>query len=292
MDLRALASRCRAASGAATALPLVAAALSLAACGSGLHPSSEPRPQPAAATPAPVASFAYSPGTVRARLDSRATIRVEGDTTPPDTAVTELYVTLVLGEGAGARPLIGVVDSVLAGGGGRPVAMLPVPAPLRFEGTVEGGAVRVPRPAATATDCSSPAGSILAIARELLPTLPPDLSTGRQWTETVATTSCRGGVVLTTTAVHEYRVAGAAGAGAPVRITRSTRYRLAGNGSQAGEPVTAVGQGSGTGELLVAPVAGRLLGLTTHSTIDITFTGGGRTQHVVQDGRQELQLRW
>ena len=273
----------------------MAAILSLAACGSGLHPSTEAGPQPAATTPTPaVARFAYAPGTVRARLDSRASIRVEGETTPPDTAVTELYVTLVLGDGAGARPLIGSVDSVLASaGGGRPLAALPVPMPLRFQGTVEGGTVRVPRPAATAADCSSPAGSILAIARELLPALPADLSPGRHWSETVATTSCRGGVVLTTTAVHDYRVSAAtSGAGAPLRIARTTRYRLAGNGSQAGEPVSAAGQGTGTGELLVDRAAGRLLALTTQSTIDLTFMGGGRTQHVVQEGRQELQLDW
>src|SRR5690606_23131321 len=114
----------------------------------------------------------------------------------------------------------------------------PLAAPIPFTGTVDGGAVRLSIPPAAATDCSSPAGAYLAIARDLLPSLPGPLTPGTGWSETVESTSCRGGVVLTTTATHRYVVRDTTiHEGRPVtRIARTTSYSLAGTGSQAGLP--------------------------------------------------------
>lgn len=277
--------------GALTTAALVAVAL-VAACGRGPAPAPAPAPTPAAPAPA---AFAYAPGELHALFESRATVHVAGDTTTvTDTVVTRLHATLRLTPGDAARTIAGTVDSVAVVTGRRAGATPapPLAAPIAFTGTVDGGTVRLAIPPAAATDCSSPAGAYLAIARDLLPSLPGRLTPGTDWSETAESTSCRGGVVLTTTATHRYVVLDTTVRdGSPAtRIARTTSYSLTGTGSQAGLPVSVEGRGTGAGELLVDVPGGTLLTTTTHSTLELTFTGAGRVQRVIQDGVQSVTL--
>lgn len=276
----------------AAAGPLLAAALATA-CGGGLTPSPAPTP---AAVAAP-SLFVYAPGERHALFEGRATVRVAGDTSAvTDTVVTRLYATLRLTAGSTARSISGTVDSVAVASTGRAAPGSPplpsLPAPLGFAGTVDGGTVRVSIPPAAAADCASPAGTYLTIARDLLPSLPARLPSGASWSETVAATSCRGGVVLTTTATHRYTVRDTTShAGRLVtRIARTTSYRLSGEGAQAGVPVKVDGEGSGEGELLVDVAAGELLTTIARSTLNLSFSAAGRVQRVVQDGVQSVTL--
>lgn len=276
------------------AAALLAATLA-AACGGGLAPgtAAAPTPGPAPAAAPPAASFAYAPGERQLLFESRATVRVASDTAAAtDTVVTRIHATLRMAPGAARRALTGTLDSATVSAiGAAAVATPPLAAPIEFHGTVEGGTVRVAIPSDAATDCSSPAGAFLAVARDLLPSLPARLVPGASWSETVTTTSCRGGVVLTTTADHRYVVQDsiALDGRSAVRIARATTYRVTGAGAQAGVPVQVQGDGTGEGELRVDVSAGELLTTTARSTLRLTFSGAGRTQSVVQEGVQTVR---
>ncbi len=271
------------------------------ACGGGRRlPVEVPAPSPAAVAPA---AFAYAPGERKAFFESRATVRVAGDTsTVIDTVVTRLYATFRIvpsipsATPAAAATLGGSVDSVMidAGshasvGSGTP----PLAAPIPLAGTVEGGSVRLDIPSAATTDCDSPVGAYLAMTSDLLPSLPPHLAPGDSWSDTVTSTSCRGGVVLTTVATHRYVVQDTAAVHDDRRVTRvarTTSYRLSGTGAQAGVPVRVAGDGTREGELLVDVSAGQLLTTTARSSLNLTFEAVGRVQRVVQDGVQRLVM--
>lgn len=281
----------------------VAAWLLLSACsGARRAPAAAPAPPPAAPAPAP-AAFAYAPGERQAFFESRATVHVAGDTSAvTDTIVTRLHATFYLAPSTppetAATPgtLRGTVDSVTIDAGSHATVGTgtpPLAAPIPFTGTVEGGTVRLDVPPDATTDCDSPVGAYLTMAGDLLPSLPARLTPGDSWSDTVTSTSCRGGVVLTTTATHHYVVQDTAALHNDRQVTRvgrTTSYRLSGTGAQAGVPVRVAGDGSGEGELLVDVAAGQLLTTTARSTLNMTFEAVGRVQRVVQDGVQRLVM--
>ena len=164
----------------------------------------------------------------------------------------------------------------------------PLTSPVFFTGTVEGGVVSIPPIPQFVGDCSSPAGAYMAQVTTLLPSFPGPLTQGASWTDTTTTTSCRGGVTLTTTAINSYRVAGESGA--TTTVARTTSYRVTGTGSQAGEQVTVSGEGSGSGELLVDVPEGRVLDVQGTARLNLIFEGAGRRQEVIQETGQRLTL--
>jgi hypothetical protein len=178
---------------------------------------------------------------------------------------------------------------------------------VRLEGEVRAGRVTlaapppaappaVPSPlpgaAAAADDCAAPAGVVLGPVRDLFPAMPARLDPGARWTDTVATTACRGGVRLVTTSVHRYVAAGLEERGGrpAVRVERTSDVTVRGEGVQARVPVTTEGRGAGRGTLWMDPAAGRVLEATTEATLELTFTAAGRSQRVVQRSTQTIGL--
>ena len=284
-------------------LAAAAAALLLAGCGPGLAPL-PPTPVRAPAadsarTPAP--AFAWAAGDRRFVLRTRAAITVAGDTAEArDTVTTTTHVTLRIAAGAPPSPrrLAGTVDSVRVAAGSRvPAVPADVRFPVPFEGTVDGGRVTLARaaapPAGSANPCEgvAPSEAILAGVRDLLPSVPASLAAGARWEETTSATACRGGVAITTTAAHRYQVTGPGtwNGQAATRIERTSSYTVNGAGEQGGEQVSATGRGTGTATLFVDAAAGRLLGTTARSTLELTFVGGGQQQRVLQSAETEVR---
>ena len=271
--------------------------LALAACGPALEPQATPAPAatpPAAAEPAgPAAAaraFAYGPGTAAYDVERRATIEVAGDTGQTrDTVVTTALVRVSLA----ATRLAGTVDSFAVASGAQVPAAPPPALPLPFAGTVQGGRVTLDASVDDAATCR-PDAAVLAAVGEIFP-LVAERPAGARWADTVIAESCRGGVRLTTVAVHEYRAEGAAG-GAPgadglplVRVARTTTLTVRGAGRMARTAVTAEGDGSGHGTFLLDPAAGRLVEGRTETTLQLTFDAAGRTERVTQ--RAETLVR-
>jgi hypothetical protein len=307
---------------------LVAGLLLAAGCGPALQPGVTPSPdEPPAGVPTPATTaapaFAYGPGSAVALVESRATIQVADDSSAAqDTVVTTVRVRWQIGEAGadGDRPLTAVVDSFTVRAGSRvPGAVMPLP--VRVAGVARGGRVELgapvgppapvapapiapappprpatptpPTPSAPADDsCGAPAAAVLGSVRELFPRLPAQLAAGARWTDTTTTTSCPGGVRLEVTAIHRYAVTGEAEVRGrrAARVERASDVVVRGAGEQARQPVTADGRGTGRATLLVDVAAGTLVDLAGTSTLELTFTGAGRTQRVVQQATTSVRV--
>ena len=268
--------------------------LAAAACGPGLEPSATPTPAaPPAAPPDPTppaaaaAAFAYGPGTETFVVERRATVEVTGDTgLATDTVVTTAVVRVSLA----ATRLAGTVDSFAVAGGARvPPAPAPV-LPLPFAGLVEGGRVTIDASGDEAAVCR-PDAAALAAAGELYPFVVAR-PVGAEWADTVMSEGCRGGVRLTTVAVHRYRAARQAQDGPPLlRVERTTELSVRGAGRMARTPVTAEGSGTGQGTFLLDPAAGRLLEGRTATTLQLTVDVAGRVERATQRAETVVRRR-
>lgn len=224
-------------------------------------------------------------------IESRATVRVASDTAmAQDTVSTTAWLRYRIGDGASSRPLEVTVDSVLRSGGAR----MPGPAALahgvRFTGSIVGERVELAADSASVADCSSPAGALQALARDVLPSIPARLAPGARWEESVTSTSCRGGAVLTTLSRHRYEVPRDGQEGVTrIRIRRNTEIRISGSGAIGAESIVAHGEGEGAGELIVDRAAGRVVESSARSRIELTFVALGQEQRVTQEGEQRMR---
>jgi hypothetical protein len=293
---------------AATALLLAIAAT---ACGPRVEPRATPgpteAPSPRPEPPAEAPSFRYAAGGAAYLLETRATIRVTGDTTAgEDTLTTTLRVRYTLdGEGV-ARRITGEIDSVAVRSSGHvPAPLDSAPLPVGFDGVLDQGRVTLapipvlppatpmaPTPSEPVPpgECT-PAAALVASARALFPSFPLPLGEGARWTDTVTTTTCRAGVRLTTTAVHHYTVDGESYfEGVPARrVDRVSELTVSGTGRQAREQVTTSGSGSERTVFHLDPAAGRILHGSSETTLALTFTAGRLVQRVTQHGQQEIR---
>ena len=277
---------------ATSALLLLAAA---AACGPGLEPSATPapaRPAPASPDPAPTlpaaAAFAYGPGTETFVVERRATVEVAADGgVATDTVVSTALVRISLA----ATRLAGMVDSFTVAGPSR-VPAAPAPTlPLPFAGTVDGGRVTID-PSGDAAAVCRPDAAVLAAVGELYPYVPASPA-GARWADTVVAEGCRGGVRMTTVAVHRYRAERQAQDGAPplLRVERETDLSVRGAGRMARVAVTAEGAGTGRGTFLLDPAAGRLLEGRTETTLELTVDAAGRVERATQRAETVVRRR-
>jgi hypothetical protein len=120
-------------------------------------------------------------------------------------------------------------------------------------------------------DCGTPNQLLLAIVREAIVVAPATLQVGQSWEDRTTATVCRGDVPLTTRAVHRYRVDGAAryeNADA-LHVTRSSVLEVAGEGAQRGISFAVTGRGSASADLFLDPAAGRFLGGTAESNLEL-----------------------
>jgi hypothetical protein len=207
--------------------------------------------------------------------------------TPVDTApragtvLTHTYITYGVGAPADPRLISGTVDSFVVAmtTPGQDTTPRRVPSPLVFQGTMDSAGAHVTSPGVTVEACGLPAGALLITVRDLLVAMPPALTSGATWQDTVRSTVCRGDVPLTSTAIHSYIVIGgdtAAGASV-VRVSRTSTISIAGAGSGRRGAVTITGTGTGRGDLWLDPVSGRLVRSTAEATTDLDVVATPKT---------------
>jgi hypothetical protein len=119
------------------------------------------------------------------------------------------------------------------------------------------------------------------------------VNVGDSWSDTVASTVCRGGVAVTTTAVRQYVVRSLspyAGSQA-LEVERTASLVVAGTGTQFGQSVSVSGQGTGTMTLFLDLAGGGLLGGTGESAASVTFAGPRGPTIFRQTVRQRVDRR-
>ncbi len=214
-------------------------------------------------------------GVLGRALDLRSTGRVDGFVITSSDRVT--------GSRSSALPGVATTPS-------RPVAPLTVP----FDATLNGLTARVsPRPALV-NECDQPEMSALALARELLVRLPPELVVGRSWSDTTRVFMCRGGVPVTVQQVGTATVrsleSGPNGAFTRVNIDRTLQTRVEGQLATSWRTVGLTGRGSGTQQLIVDATTGALVELQSESTMQLDVRDSARRDQGQQSLTQRVTL--
>ncbi|CAA9310712.1 MAG: hypothetical protein AVDCRST_MAG11-1468, partial [uncultured Gemmatimonadaceae bacterium] len=143
-------------------------------------------------------------------------------------------------------------------------------------------------PAAPLACARAGSDALLGVARDLLVALPLTLAEGAIWRDSTSATSCRGNVPLTTSTVHEYRVARVAADSATgartATVERRSRATIAGQGAGGSVGTTVVGTGSGQARLTFDLAAGRYEGGELTSAAELTVTTAAGVQTLRQRG--------
>lgn len=279
-------------------LSLLGACGLCAACGRAAAPAPAPPPPAPRAEPVEPSrhTFAYRPGRYIYEHTSTAAVTLRGDTmrTPEDLHTLATITYAIARDGSARLRVAGSVDTFAVTGGVRTGgAIQRLAAPAQFVATIETLTGRLTFGSPLPSDCASPVGAALAVARDVLVPLPPVVAAGSSWTDSSATQLCRGGVLVTRRATHRYTVQGDdTFRGAPaIRVARQSDLVFEGTGGATAAGATLTGRGTATATVYVDP-AGRLLGDTTESAAELTLAANGRSQTFVQKvtGRTALRL--
>jgi hypothetical protein len=261
--------------------------------GGGVTP---PAPTPAAARDSvpPIAIFGYLPGRSVYDYTASATVSLDGDTARnPERVTTRAQIQLDVGDGAVDLPLVAVVDSFAATSTSRIApSEQRLATGVRVTGTVSrhSGDARF---AGDSSDCTSPAGTVRLLAREVLPPIPDTLPAGRQWSDTTETLSCRGGALLRSRSIGSYVVEGpAVWEGIPVlRVRRRATVTVEGAVGEGTSRPSVRGSGTESATMDLDLAHGRVSTSRSETRLELLVTIGQRTQRFVQVGAQEIKVR-
>lgn len=204
-----------------------------------------------------------------------------------DTIRLSAYITFVVRR-ADSPAVTGTIDSFSVEGTNIPSAGQPVALPIPF-GLVPDSAGRLRDLVSPDTSsCGSPAGTLLALAREVLITLPADVRIGTTWSDSSSMTSCRGDIPITLTSerrsmlerssMDEGRV--------QLHVRRESLTSVYGTGTRRIQSTTVTGTGSGWFEHVLDPATGHLISGHGESRLELTFDAASRRMTFHQRVRQ------
>lgn len=131
-------------------------------------------------------------------------------------------------------------------------------------------------------DCGATAAAVAAL-RELWVSPPDTLFVGRAWADSARYLTCRDSIPLSVETVRRFVVVGTERRGdtTVVLVERQSTSRVSGSGTQFGEPLDIVAEGSGT-MLLELALDGRVIGGEGEAVLRMEMRGRRRSQQLEQ----------
>lgn len=281
------------------AAALIAVALTVACGGASRGGAGGPRPAPGApeATPAdplttpwivqrtgaPVTQTLHVAAVIEARVDSVATV---------DTIHAQLTTRWSLPSTGFPRRYLGsVVDYRLSRAMGDSLQVpLDVALPIAFTAiqSSSDGAVTFTVPDERA--CGDAGAVIVQGVRDLWLSLPDTLEASSTWSDSSRYVTCRDSIPLETTVHRTFRVTGGMvrDGGVVVTVERRTRTHIEGGGTQLGDSVTIIADGTGAAMFEVSLRTGAAVFASGESELRLTLRGSRRTQQLLQRSRISL----
>jgi len=258
-------------------------------------PAEPPRSVKAAAVDSPstvlgAGASPYQPGEVRYDVQVLSIVQaLGGDSThhaDSSRVSGSLAATFIDGPGRNAATAYVQADSLsLTAGSGTSV---PIPTSGRFIFTIDMRTGQVRSSGRdTAQDCpqASPESPPF-YGREVIPAILPEVDT---WNDTLQTSACRGGALLSIRRIASYKRAQSANP-AP-QLLRSTQFRITGSGYQWGQKIEVSGEGTATDTLQLGGVPLRLQDVHGSSQATLIFRAPLRIQEFTQATTTRITLR-
>ena len=235
--------------------------------------------------------FELSDGLHRYELQSQAIVEAMDavDAVMADTMELSAYITYVVDRDAGINVLHGTVDSFTVQGGSIPPASHGAALPIPFQLITDSSGQVLELTSSDTSSCGSPAGTLLAIARDLLIPIPAELHVGEQWTDTTSAISCRGDIPITLGAIRTFQLSRTSieHDGIRLHVRQESTINVSGTGTRRIQSTTVTGVGRGWSERTLDPTAGILLGGHGEAILELTFDAASRRMMF----RQRVQHR-
>jgi hypothetical protein len=268
----------------------------LAALTTACVPGVTRRPAPAPTTTTPAGAGPNTTGPWRApaptgfekvAITTQSIITITGDTlTRTDTLRATLGASYSWTSGAARKADGQLTDYRVAVGAAPPAAPPGLTLPRPFSAVASSGTSMHFTLPAESSACTEPALSSVQGLHDAWVAVPSQLAVGTEWTDTVATLSCRDRVFLRGTSVRRFRVRRGEVDDTKrvvVIIERTARGRLTGDGDQFGEKVAISGESSGTMQYAFDPATGRFVRAAGTSVLTFSLKSSRRSQAVRQN---------
>lgn len=262
------------------------------ACASSRGTSPEPAIEPAPAPlPVPEAlprntrtSWTLLPSNEPTRYVSTTVATIQSDsgfTVTRDTVSQQTRFTLLTATNSGSTTFLGTITEIsnLPGsriGSGDRVSALPI----SFTGHIANGLMRIDelngRIQGEDLDCTDPMYSALSSIQRRVVVVPPEITSGIRWTDSLTARSCNGLVPILTTSIRNSRVLGEAeiNGTAAILIERSERSLSTGEGSEGQHRILLKGETSGSARLYIDAHTGALLRSEGEQRTNLLITAG------------------
>ena len=234
-------------------------------------------------------TFAHAAGVHRFEVRSEAIVDAP-DARVTDTIRLSAYLTYVVST-ADSPGITGTIDSFTVEGMNIPPGHQPAALPIPFELMPDSSGKTYQLVSPDTSTCGSPSGTLLALAREVLITVPPAVRAGTRWTDSAVVTSCRGDIPITLASerrsvIERIRLDEA---GVRLIVRRESLTSLHGTGTRRIQSTTVTGTGSGWLEYVLDPSNGRLLGGQGESQLELVFDAASRRMSFRQRVRQSIR---
>ena len=254
--------------------------------------------------------FRYAPGAAHFRFTSDATIAVIDSALTPQRndaeqhVQSESWMSVELARDNSGMTASVRVDSATTSparlaimGSGLPRVSLPIRARFRTsaEGTVvlpdSGREPRAPRDTTGLKSftwpCTGEERALLDPALELFPRVPPSLSSGTRWSDTLRVLTCRSGVPVRMTRVRDLELT-TTGPAAPT-ASYASRVTFDGSRLDRGTTVTLRGEGSERGALTLDAAAGTIKLDEGQRSVRVVLRLGAQSRTLLQSGSYRVE---
>lgn len=237
-------------------------------------------------------TFSYRSDTLRYQVSRSATIESQGDSAvhrEMSTNGTHEIVSLAV-TGDTVR-YTAVVDSFSTASQGLVGPVQPVSLPIEVSGTVDSLGLNMDS-TATEDQCSPVRSSLESDVRNLLISLPVQLSPGSSWRDSSVTASCLGSVPAKAIIIRRFVVVGATiyANESAVTIQRTDSISGQGQGRQQQHQLSVEISGTGSATYYISAGRNRLVHLATSEDLSFIVRSVSRTDRLRESVKEEFNL--
>lgn len=237
-------------------------------------------------------NFSYRSDTLRYQVNRSAAIESQVDSGVHREISTnnthEILSLVVLGD---TVRYTAAVDSFSTANQGLVGSVQPVSLPVEISGFIDSLGLNTD---STATDehCNPVQSSLESDIRNLLISLPPQLSPGTSWRDSTLAITCLGSVPARATIIRRFLVVGATSYAneSAIAIQRTDSISAEGEGRQHQHQLTIAISGTGSATYYISTTRSRLVHLATSEDLSFIVKSASRTDHLHESVKEEFTL--
>ncbi len=240
-------------------------------------------------------TFSADSSSRRYTSTAQTTIELADSINARDQVIRKTVFSLAFSSNSSGTQAIASIDELSTNAGARIGSSLsPASLPFKVDAQIVNGGLVLQRTAGSSgsviPDCNNPAMAALPSLQRAIVATPYLLVGDMTWRDSSLTSSCSGTVPVSLTTVRQYRVLGESShAGIPtILLERLETATFRGEGSQNQHRILISGTGTGTSQVHLHPVSGRLMSLDGEHRSDLVVTSSGRQQRFKQVTREAI----